>query len=135
MATEITSFDVMGGRNTDPRSLDITEAPFKVDDNGIGLEHTVTRRGAVNINCAAGGDITLTAAQAAHDVIRLTGAPGAGFNVVLPSGDPRQWTIINTTGQTATVKKASGTTIAVATVKNAIVFWDGTNVVRITADT
>lgn len=135
MATEVTVLDIMGGRNTDPRALDITEAPFMIEDNGPGNAHTVTRRGGVEIDCAAGGNIAVTAAQAAHDVLRLTGAPGAGFNLVLPAGDERQWTVINRTGQTATVKKATGNTIAIATVKNAIVAWDGTDIRRITADT
>lgn len=135
MATEITTLDIMGGRNTNPQGIDITEAPFKVSDNGPGLAMTAIRRGSVDIDCAAGGNIAVTAAQAAHDVLRLTGAPGAGFNLVLPAGANRQWTIMNTTGQAATVKKATGTTIVVATVKNAIVHWDGTNITRITADT
>jgi hypothetical protein len=65
---------------------------------------------------------------------KFSGPLTAGRNVVVPL-NKKQYTIVNTTGQTLTVKTAAGTGIAVATAKAAIVACDGTNVIRITPDT
>lgn len=61
-----------------------------------------------------------------------------GRNIIIPASREayaRTWTFSNQTAQTLTLKTASGTGIAVATNKTAILRCDGTNVVRVTADT
>lgn len=57
-----------------------------------------------------------------------------GRNLVVPLYAGGVWTILNATGQTLTVKAASGTGVAIASTKAAQVLCDGTNVVRLTAD-
>ncbi len=56
-----------------------------------------------------------------------------GRNVIVPD-NPRIYLFYNNTAQTLTLKP-SGTGIAVATTKRAILHCDGTNIVRWTADT
>jgi len=79
---------------------------------------------------------TLTYAQTMADSLELTGALTALRDVIVPLV-PRAYTIYaNTTGGFGVrVIGASGTGITVADTKRAIVECDGTNVVRITADT
>jgi hypothetical protein len=79
---------------------------------------------------------TLSSAQAKCGILEFTGSLGAGRNIVVPLA-ARQWTVYNNTtgGFALTFIGATGTGIAVAATKRAIVYSDGTNVVRVTADT
>lgn len=78
---------------------------------------------------------TLTQAQALCEVIETTGALTGTRNLVMPL---RRWvkTFRNScTGGSIQVIGATGTGITIATVKVAILECDGTNVLRVTADT
>lgn len=89
--------------------------------------------GLTTINCAAGGTITLTDAQAhAGLMLRLTGAPAANFNLVVPN-TARLYIIDNDTSplKTATVKTAAGTGVAVSLSTPKYVYCDGTNCMTI----
>jgi len=59
----------------------------------------------------------------------------AGRDVEVPVG-PQQWTVYNNTtgGFSVTVKTAAGSGIAITNGSRAIVYADGTNVVRVTSD-
>lgn len=78
---------------------------------------------------------TLTFAEQRNQIIELTGTLTAARNIVLPL-KPRQWTVFNNTtgGFGLQFIGATGTGITVAAGKRAIVYADGTNVVRVTAD-
>lgn len=78
---------------------------------------------------------TLTNAQAAADILEFTGTLTAGRNIVVPLA-AKQWTVFNNTtgGFALTFIGATGTGTAVAATKRAIVYSDGTNVVRASAD-
>lgn len=84
---------------------------------------------------AGGVDVTLTNTEGAHEILEFTGALTANINVIVPSID-RQWTIANLTSgaYTLTVKRSSGTGVAVTQGMRCIVYGNGTNVVRVTAD-
>jgi hypothetical protein len=87
----------------------------------------------------AQGDVaslTLTHAQAVNAILEFTGALTAQRNVVVPLG-VQQWTVFNNTtgGFGLQFIGATGTGIVVAATKRAIIYADGTNVVRVTADT
>src|ERR1700683_2652138 len=69
--------------------------------------------GAIDINCTAGGTITLSRSQWLNSVLHLTGSPGAAFNLVVPA-NKKIYVIDNGSSQSATVKTPSGTGIAVA---------------------
>ncbi len=89
--------------------------------------------GVVTINCAAGGTITLTDAQANGGLmLRLTGAPAAGFNLVVPNTS-RLYVIDNNTSpiKTATVKTAAGAGVAVSLSTPKYVYCDGTDCMTI----
>jgi hypothetical protein len=81
-------------------------------------------------------DTTLTAAQARNTILDLTGTLTAQRNIVLPL-DAQQWTVFNNTtgGFGLQFIGATGTGIVVAAGKRAIIYSDGTNVVRVTPDT
>ena len=78
---------------------------------------------------------TLTQPEAANSTLAFTGTLTATRDVVVPLVGKKQWTVYNGTGQSLRFIGASGTGITVATVKHAIVRSDGTNIVRVTADT
>lgn len=89
------------------------------------------------ISMTADANKTLTAAEAAAGILSVTSTVSltATRNVVLPLTQ-RQWTVFNGTtgGQSLQFIGASGTGITVANGKRAVLYSDGTNVVRVTAD-
>ena len=78
---------------------------------------------------------TLTQPEAVNATLTFTGTLTATRDVVIPLVGKKQWTVYNGTGQSLRFIGASGTGITVATLKHAIVRSDGTNIVRVTADT
>ena len=79
-----------------------------------------------NVEAPKGSDgVTLT----------FTGTLTATRDIVVPLVGKKQWTVYNGTGQSLRFIGASGTGITVATGKHAIVRSDGTNIVRVMADT
>lgn len=100
----------------------------------IGNSNQLSRGYAVL--AASDADQTLAAAVYQNLFIKLTGSWTGGHNVIVPTttGGGVPYAFINATGQTMTVKTASGSGIAIANGKTAIVMEDGVNVVRVTAD-
>ena len=78
---------------------------------------------------------TLTQAEASNATLTFTGTLTATRDIVVPLVGKKQWTVYNGTGQSLRFIGASGTGITVATLKHAVVRSDGTNIVRVTADT
>lgn len=78
---------------------------------------------------------TLTAAEARNQILEFTGALTVQRNIVVPLA-AQQWTVFNNTtgGFGLQFIGATGTGIVVAAGNRAIVYSDGTNVVRATAD-
>ena len=78
---------------------------------------------------------TLTGAQSRCDILEFTGTLSAARNIVLPLA-VRQHTVFNNTtgGFSLQFIGASGSGVTVAAGKRAIIYADGTNVVRVTAD-
>lgn len=87
---------------------------------------------------ASDANITLTQAQAVGTILSVTSSTSLTTtrNVVVPLA-AQQWTVYNgTTGaQALQFIGQSGTGVTVANGKRAIIYADGTNVVRVTADT
>lgn len=87
-------------------------------------------------NIASDANITLLHAEALNDILEFTSTTlTATRNVVIPLM-AKQYTVFNnTTGaQSLQFIGASGTGITVANAKRAIIYGDGTNIVRVTAD-
>ena len=87
----------------------------------------------------AQGDVaslTLTHAQSLSDILEITGALTVQRNVVLPL-PTKQYTVFNNTtgGFGLQFIGATGTGVIVAATKRATLYADGTNIVRVTADT
>lgn len=78
---------------------------------------------------------TLTQPEAANSTLTFTGTLTATRDIVVPLVGKKQWTVYNGTGQSLRFIGASGTGITVATLKHAVVRSDGTNIVRVMADT
>lgn len=86
------------------------------------------------VKAMADANQTLTAEEARCDILECTGALTAQRDLIVPLG-ARQWTVFaNVTGAGIRVIGTSGTGIVVAVSKRAIVYADGTNIVRVTAD-
>lgn len=78
---------------------------------------------------------TLTQAEVRNDILQFTGTLTAARNIVLPLV-VKQYTVFNNTtgGFGLQFIGATGTGITVAAGKRAIVYADGTNIVRVSAD-
>lgn len=87
------------------------------------------------VKTLADADLTLTASEARSGILEFTGTLTAARSVVVPLG-VQQWTVANLTtgGFAVTVVGATGTGVSIAAGKRAIVYADGTNVMRVTAD-
>jgi hypothetical protein len=111
-------------------------ATISYTDHRIGPSELANPRIAYSMSSDA--NKTLTDVQAAADILDITSAVslGATRDIIVPL-NPKQWTVYNgTTGaQSIRFIGASGTGITVANGKRAIVYADGTNIVRVTADT
>lgn len=84
-------------------------------------------------------DADYTAVQADYQakIMEFTGAIGATRDVIVPLISGYQWTIFNNTtgGQSIRIIGATGTGITIVNGMRAIVYADGTNIVRVTPDT
>lgn len=118
-----------------PMAEVVCDATKKTSINDRRTWIDAPRDNRLSKSVAGGVDVTLTNAEAAHQIIELTGALTANINVIVPAIS-RQWTVANKTSGafTLTVKGASGTGVAVTQNMRCIVYHDGTNVVRATAD-
>lgn len=76
----------------------------------------------------------LTISEARNETLTFTGTLTVTRDIILPLV-PKQWTVYNGTSQSLQFIGASGTGITVATLKHAIVRSDGTNIIRVMADT
>jgi hypothetical protein len=93
--------------------------------------------GLLSRSMTSDANITLTAAEARNQVLRFTSTVSLTTtrDVIVPLA-PQIWTVSNeTTGaQSLRFIGATGTGITVANARRAIIFSDGTNIVRATAD-
>lgn len=117
----------------------------RFDTNSQGLTTTEQQNARLNINAltaadvgygyltksvAGGADITLSAAEAANEILNFTGTLTANINVIVPAA-ARTWTVRNATSgaYTLTLKTPSGTGIAVTQGTITQACCDATNVV------
>lgn len=116
---------------------------IKVDGtNGVVLTPKITGNasalsyGRTSKSVAGGANVSLLAADYQNRVIELTGAITANIEVIFPLTDGAEWVVYNGTSGafTVTVIGATGTGVVVAQGKRAIVYCDGTNIQRATAD-
>lgn len=89
----------------------------------------------IKVDVAGNASTNLTTDQTYSNVLEFTGVLTGNKNVIVASLT-KSWIIFNnTTGAfSLTVKPATGTGIAVGQGKRATLYFDGTNVVRATAD-
>lgn len=78
---------------------------------------------------------TLTQPEAACSTLTFTGTLTATRDIIVPLIGKRQWTVYNGTGQSLRFIGATGTGVTVASGRRAVIYSDGTNVVRATPDT
>jgi len=93
--------------------------------------------GLLSRSMTSDANITLTAAEARNQVLRFTSTISLTTtrDVIVPLA-PQIWTVSNETTGAQSVRfiGATGTGITVANARRAIIFSDGTNIVRATAD-
>jgi len=92
----------------------------------------LTSKASITVTSA---NVTLTAAQARARYLTITGTLTGNRNVIVPNHWEGLVYCNNSGAYTTTLKTASGSGIVVGQGKRALLFADGTNVVRITADT
>lgn len=97
---------------------------------------TLPKVTGLKVKALSDANYTLTQAEAANDILEFTGSLSVQRNIVVPLS-PQQWAVFNNTtgGFGLQFIGATGTGIVVAATKRAMIYSDGTNVVRITGDT
>jgi hypothetical protein len=92
--------------------------------------------GRLSLSVAGGANVTLTAAEARNDILEFTGALTANISVILPVAEKQYTVFNNTTGAFTLAVDVAGTPggTTVGQGLRAIVYADGTNIVRATAD-
>jgi hypothetical protein len=115
-------------------SHDIREMPTSAQEYERQVRDTKFNRLVKNV--AGNVTVNLTSNESHNERIEFQGALTGNINVIV-STDVFQWTIFNNTSGafTLTVKTLNGTGIVVGQGRHAILNCDGTNVLRITADT
>jgi len=78
-------------------------------------------------------DWTLSASELLGSVIKITGAGGAA-NAIFATTVRNLYLIDNQSGQAITCKNATGASVPVANTKRALLWNNGTSIIRITAD-
>lgn len=121
-AGRIPLYSIVTGSSTITSYTDFRLCPYKYT-------------GKLSVSVAGSANVTLTEAQSENDILEFTGVITGNIQIIVPLS-AQQWTVFNnTTGAfTVTIIGASGTGIVIATAKRAIVYSDGTNVVRVTSD-
>lgn len=79
------------------------------------------------------GDVTLSATEAKVGIIEVS-TGHASNAIIAPATLGKTYWIVNNSIADALIKKAAGTPVTVATTKKALVYYNGTNYVRLTAD-
>lgn len=115
-------------------ALDDKKSPSTVLEWQRQMRDQIT--GQLSKSVAGNVDVNLTTDESYKHTIILTGALTGNINVIL-TPLTKQWVITNSTSGafTLTVKTKSGTGVTIAQGKSAIVYSDGTNIVRATPDT
>lgn len=114
-------------RNTTPNNTSNPES------FGVGWQP----EGSVNSSIAmSNANVTLSAVQAARNVILITGTLTANLNMIFPTYQ-RQWSVVNnaTGAFSVTCKTASGSGVAVPTGSSVLIYGDGTNISSIATGT
>lgn len=102
------------------------------DDRAWVQPEYLTSKTSITLTTA---NVTLTAAQARARYLSITGALTGNRNVIVPNHWEGLVYCNNSGAYTTTIKTAGGAGVVVGQGKRAHLFADGTNVVRITADT
>lgn len=103
-------------------------------DNTTKIANTAfvqaTVGGRLSKSVAGSGNVTLTAVEAGHAILDLSGALTGDRTVIVPTSPTRSWIVKNATSgaYALTVKTAAGTGVVVTQGTTAIVWTDGTNV-------
>lgn len=111
---------------------------IRVNSGGTDLEWSENSL-SVRISRAFPSDANYTAVLSDYraNIMEFTGAITVTRDVVVPLTSGYQWTVFNGTsgGQSIRIIGATGTGITIANGMRAIVYADGTNIVRVTPDT
>lgn len=79
-------------------------------------------------------DVTLTAAQAKAEILEVTVGHAANCIIAPATLGKKYWVVNNHATLAAGIKVAAGVAVSVAAQKKALVYYNGTNYIRLTAD-
>lgn len=79
-------------------------------------------------------DVTLNAAQAKAEILEVTTGHATNCIIAPATLGKKYWVVNNHATLAAGIKKAGGTAVTVAATKKALVYFNGTNFIRLTAD-
>jgi hypothetical protein len=94
------------------------------------------RAGLLSRSVAGSADVTLTGPEWDHLVLEFTGVLSASISVILPATAGRAWLVLNNTSGvfSLTVRSALGSGVTVAQGARALLYGNGSDIVRAGAD-
>lgn len=101
---------------------------FSLNGNEVAIDFGFNSRAMSDAN------YTVLDSEYKKSILKFTGTLGATRNIVLPTTAGAIFIIDNQTTQSLVIKTSGGTGPTIATTKKAIVYCDGTDYVRVTAD-
>lgn len=123
----------VAGMNTDIAYFSGANVEFA--SPAIGLGSNAFRWGVSAPSPGSDADYTLTAAEYSRPIVVLqTGSWSTARNIIVPAASGSFWIFHNNGSFDATVKTAAGTGITVAASRVALLRTNGTDVLRVTAD-
>jgi hypothetical protein len=131
--TQFNALAMLSAHEADPQAHPAIETPplGDNDQSPVNSEWVQQTIGKVLSKSIAGGvDVTLTAVEAGHGILKFTGAITANISVVVPTSPTRSWIVDNETSGafTLTIKTAAGTGVVAAQSGETGVYTDGVNV-------
>lgn len=81
------------------------------------------------------GDVTLSAAQAKAGILEVTTGHASNAIIAPATAGKMYWVVNNHATLAANIKVAAGVAVTVAATKKALVYFNGTNYIRLTTDT
>ena len=100
-------------------------------DNKTLADHIAVRTTALSL---ATGDVTLSATQASAGILEVSTGHATNAIIAPSTAGQMYWVVNNDATLVANIKKTGGIAVTVAATKKALVYFNGTDYTRLTAD-
>ena len=92
-------------------------------------------QGIYNKTIDSTADFTITYPNYENKILQFSGSIGSTVNIIVPLIPYRQWIVYNGNTGSIIIKGATGSGVTIESGKRCIIYSNGTDIVRVTADT